>query len=433
MGGPEGHPGRSEAKNGLAVQTEDHPLEYLDFHGEIPQGHYGAGTMKIFDRGTFEVHKWRDKEVMVTFHGERVRGKYVLFRTGGKNWMIHRMDPPEDPTREPLPEWIEPMLASPGELPARRRLGVRDQVGRRARDRLRRGRPRAADQPPHAQHHADATRSSRALGRALGTHEAVLDGEIVAFESGTPSFQRLQRRMNLTSEAQVRRIASHGPRRLHASSTCSSSTGTRCWASPTRTGASCWPSSSSAGDAWQTPAHHVGDGEALLAASRAQGLEGIVAKRLDCPYLPGRRSPAWVKVKNKRTADVVVGGWIEGEGGRAGRLGALVLGFYEDGELRYAGRAGSGFTDAELKRVEGLLAPLARDDSPFTGHPAARSCTHFVEPQLVASVEYTELTETGTLRHPVYKGLRDDIDPADVTPAGLTRILRGRRPAFVRM
>ena len=101
-------------RNNLAVQTEDHPLEYLDFHGEIPEGNYGAGTMKIFDRGTFEVHKWRDKEVMVTFHGERVRGKYVLFRTDGKNWMIHRMDPPEDPTRAPLPERIEPMLARAG-------------------------------------------------------------------------------------------------------------------------------------------------------------------------------------------------------------------------------------------------------------------------------------------------------------------------------
>src|SRR6185295_2996575 len=104
-------------KNHLAVQTEDHPLEYLEFHGEIPAGQYGAGTMRIWDRGTYETHKWRDKEVMVTFHGERVRGKYVLFRTDGKNWMIHRMDPPEDPDREPIPEWIDPMLAKPGDLP----------------------------------------------------------------------------------------------------------------------------------------------------------------------------------------------------------------------------------------------------------------------------------------------------------------------------
>src|SRR6476646_372946 len=79
-------------RNHLAVRTEDHPIEYLDFHGEIPRGEYGAGTMRIYDRGTFELHKWRDAEVMVTFHGERVQGKYVLFKTEGKNWMIHRMD-----------------------------------------------------------------------------------------------------------------------------------------------------------------------------------------------------------------------------------------------------------------------------------------------------------------------------------------------------
>ena len=148
-------------RNNLAVQTEDHPLEYLDFHGEIPAGHYGAGTMKIFDRGTFEVHKWRDKEVMVTFHGERVRGKYVLFRTDGKNWMIHRMDPPEDPDREPMPDRIEPMLARTGDAAGRRRLGLRDQVGRRARDRLRRGRAAEAREPQRQQHHAALPRAAR--------------------------------------------------------------------------------------------------------------------------------------------------------------------------------------------------------------------------------------------------------------------------------
>src|SRR5215218_11063170 len=104
-------------RNNLAVRTEDHPLEYLDFHGDIPEGEYGAGTMRIWDRGTYELHKFRDDEVMVTFHGERLEGKYVLFRTGGKNWMIHRMDPPQDADREPMPTGIEPMLARSGKLP----------------------------------------------------------------------------------------------------------------------------------------------------------------------------------------------------------------------------------------------------------------------------------------------------------------------------
>src|SRR5688572_23871162 len=108
---PRGVP-RTPDRNNLAVRTEDHPLEYLEFHGEIPAGQYGAGTMTIWDHGTYEVHKWRDAEVMVTFHGERVRGRHVLFRTRGDDWMIHRMDPPEDPDRAPMPERLEPMLAT---------------------------------------------------------------------------------------------------------------------------------------------------------------------------------------------------------------------------------------------------------------------------------------------------------------------------------
>src|SRR4051812_8760682 len=104
-------------RNHLAVRTEDHPLEYLEFHGDIPEGQYGAGSMRIFDTGTYDLEKWREDEVMVVLHGERVRGRYVLFRTDGSNWMIHRMDPPEDPDREPLPDAIEPMLAKSGPLP----------------------------------------------------------------------------------------------------------------------------------------------------------------------------------------------------------------------------------------------------------------------------------------------------------------------------
>src|SRR5918994_6583398 len=113
---PRGIPPGPE-RNHLAVRTEDHPLEYLEFHGEIPAGQYGAGTMTIWDSGTYETHKFREDEVMVTFHGERVRGRYVLFRTRGDDWMIHRMDPPEDPHREPMPEKLAPMLARTGPLP----------------------------------------------------------------------------------------------------------------------------------------------------------------------------------------------------------------------------------------------------------------------------------------------------------------------------
>ena len=400
-------------KNHLAVRTEDHPLEYLDFHGEIPAGQYGAGSMTIWDRGTYETHKWRDKEVMVTFHGERVRGRYVLFRTGGNNWMIHRMDPPEDPDREPMPERVAPMLARTGELPTDDAKwafeikwdGVRAIAyaeGGRLRLEARSGRDITARYP-----------ELRELGRALAGHEAVLDGEVVAFDTeGRPSFQRLQSRMHLTSEHAVRRLSQSEPVHyvifdllwLDGHSLCSLSYTER---------RERLVELGLQGPTWRTPASHVGDGAALLAASRAQGLEGIIAKRLDCPYTPGRRSPWWVKVKNVRQTDVVIGGWLPGEGKRGGRLGALVVGFYEDGALKYAGRVGTGFDERELDRLGGILSSLAREDSPFDGRQPPRE-THFVEPELIASVGYGEWTQTRTLRHPRYLGLRDDIDPATV-------------------
>jgi bifunctional non-homologous end joining protein LigD len=168
------------------------------------------------------------------------------------------------------------------------------------------------------------------------------------------------------------------------------------------------------GPTWQAPAHHVGDGAAMLELTRAQQLEGVIAKRLDCPYLPGRRSQGWVKVKNINSTDAVICGWLAGEGGRSGRIGALVIGIPdEDGILRYAGRVGTGFTQAELVRLAGLLEPLARPDSPLEGRQPPKQ-TRFVEPRLVARIDFNERTQAGTLRQPSYKGLRDDIAPEDV-------------------
>jgi bifunctional non-homologous end joining protein LigD len=400
-------------KNHLAVRTEDHPIEYLEFHGDIPAGQYGAGTMRIWDSGTYETHKWRDKEVMVTFHGERVRGRYVLFRTDEKNWMIHRMDPPEDPDREPLPDKIEPMLAKTGPLPRDdhrwayeikwdgvRAIGYVD--GGRLRLASRNGRDITPRYP-----------ELRELGRVLAGHEAVLDGEVVAFDAdGRPSFQRLQGRMHLTSDHVVRRLAQSEPV-AYVLFDLLWLDGHSLLGLPYSERRERLLELGLSGPTWQTPASHVGDGAAMLEASRARGLEGIIAKRLDSPYTPGRRPGTWVKVKNVRATEVVIGGWLEGEGRRSGRLGALVVGYHEDGALRYAGRVGTGFDEAELNRLGGLLAPLARADSPFEGRQPPRE-THFVEPELVAAVNYGEWTQARTLRHPVYKGLRDDLAPENV-------------------
>jgi bifunctional non-homologous end joining protein LigD len=400
-------------RNHLAVRTEDHPLEYLEFHGEIPAGQYGAGTMKIWDRGTFDVHKFREDEVMVTFHGERVRGRYVLFRTKGEDWMIHRMDPPDDPERVPMPEELAPMLARTGPLPPDdgrwafeiKWDGVRAIAflqGGRLVLRARSGRDITGRYP-----------ELRPLAAALAGREVVLDGEVVAFDGARPSFQKLQGRMHLTSEHAVRRLARDDPVHyvafdllyLDGRSLLDLRYDER---------RAALAELELAGPTWQAPAHHVGDGAALLELTRTQQLEGVIAKRLDSTYLPGKRTSGWVKVKNICSTDAVIGGWLEGEGGRAGRLGALAIGIPgDDGELHYAGRVGTGFTQAELTRLGSLLEPLARSDSPFSGRQPPK-LTHFVEPRLVARVDYTERTQAGTLRQPSYKGLRDDVAPEDV-------------------
>ena len=408
---PKGIP-QDPSRNNLAVRTEDHPLEYLDFHGEIPKGEYGAGTMTIWDRGTFELHKWREDEVMVTFAGERVQGRYVLFRTGGNNWMIHRMDPPQDPDREPMPQKLAPMLARTGELPKDddrwayeiKWDGVRALAyaeGGRVRFEARSGRDITPRYP-----------ELRELGRALAGREAVLDGEVVAFDDGRPSFQKLQSRMHLTSEQAVRRLSQSDPVSYIVFDLLWLDGHSLMELEYTERRARLLELGLQ-GDRWLTPAHHVGEGAAMLEASRAQGLEGIIAKRLDCPYTPGKRSPGWVKVKNVRTTDVVVGGWLPGEGRRSKQFGALVVGYYEDGELKYAGRVGTGFDEAELNRLGELLAGLAREDSPFSGRQPPRE-TQFVDPALVATVGYGEWTSTRTLRHPRYLGLRDDVSPESV-------------------
>jgi bifunctional non-homologous end joining protein LigD len=168
------------------------------------------------------------------------------------------------------------------------------------------------------------------------------------------------------------------------------------------------------GPAWSVPPNEVGDGSVTEAVSERFGLEGIVAKRLDSRYEAGRRSGAWLKIKRHRGQELVVGGWLPGQGARGGTIGALLVGYYDDdGTFRYAGRVGTGFSMAELATLEDLLRPLARDASPFSG-PGVPRGARFVAPELVVEVRFTEWTEGGHVRHPVYLGRREDKLPAEV-------------------
>jgi bifunctional non-homologous end joining protein LigD len=411
------------ADNRLAVRTEDHPLEYLDFHGEIPKGQYGAGTMTIWDRGTFELHKWEERKVEVTFHGERLTGRYGLFPIGRdeaskQDWMIHRMDPPVDPERTPMPERIVPMLARAGQLPRPER-GWSFEVkwdGVRAIAYVQPGRLRLESR--NLNEITAAYPEVRGLVADLGMHEAVLDGEIVAFDDrGRPSFERLQSRMHVTSPTAIRRLAASTPV-VYAIFDVLYLDGHTLMETPYRERRARLEELGLGGPAWRVPAAQPDAGSRLLEATEAQGLEGVVAKRLDSRYEPGRRTGAWLKVKNTRRQELVIGGWLPGEGRRAQRIGALLMGYYRNGAFAYAGRVGTGFTEKTLNELGKRLAPLRRETTPFRSAPKLPREAVFVEPCVVAEIEFREWTGEGVMRAPSFKGFRDDKSPRDVVIEG---------------
>jgi bifunctional non-homologous end joining protein LigD len=398
------------AVNHLAVHTEDHPLEYATFEGQIPRSEYGAGSVTIWDHGTYEVLKWTDREVKVTLHGQRLSGGYVLFATGGKNWMIHR-------ERLPLPVSLLPMLATPGKRPSHRPedWGVEMKWdGVRALAFIENGRLRLTSRLGKD---ITATYPELAgLARATGHRQALLDGEIVAFTEGRPDFEALQHRMHVSSPAQAERLTQTIPVTYLAFDVLQLD-GRPLAALPYAARRDILAPIIPNASGWLSPPSFPGsDLDAVLTASAANGLEGVVAKRLDSRYEAGVRSGNWIKIKNQFRQEVVVAGWKPGKGNRTGLIGSLLAGVYGPGGLLYCGHVGTGFSAATLRMLGEKLNPLRRPDSPFDGPVPAEFArgTVWVEPRMVIEVAFDRWTTAGRMRAPVYMGLRDDKDPADV-------------------
>lgn len=407
-------------QNHLAVHTEDHPLDYAAFEGRIPAGEYGGGNVSVWDHGTYDLEKWTDREVKVVLHGTRSSGRYVLFKTGngegkrGRDWMIHRMDPPPEGW-QPLPEIVRPMLATLGSLPGddsewayeMKWDGVRLVLyvaGGRVRALTRSDRDVTSSYPELS-----------ALAASLGTRQLVIDGEVVATDaSGRISFGALQNRMHVTRPGKS--LLANSPVTFLAFDLLHLD-GEPLLELPYSTRRERLTALGLRGAHWSTPPHFDGGGADAVATSRAQGLEGVVAKRLNSKYLPGKRSRDWVKVKNVRTQEVVVGGWRPGAGRREGRIGSLLVGIPGPGGLEYVGHVGTGFTDAVLDDLTARLRRAERKTSPFATplpRPHAKDA-RWVTPQLVGEVAFGEWTGEGLLRHPAWRGLRTDKAPGDVS------------------
>jgi bifunctional non-homologous end joining protein LigD len=398
----------------LAVHVEDHPLEYATFEGEIPKGEYGAGTVEIWDKGTYEVlDEKKDGGLTVRLDGKRLKGTWALVpaKLSGdpKNWLLLRKRDETSQQSVAKSERIAyaPMLATLAEeVPTGR--GWLYEVkwdGYRAIARVAGGEAALTSRRGN-----DLTARfasvRRAVEAAVRTPDCVLDGEVCALdERGRSSFSAMQQGkpdtpivyyvfdvLEMDGEPllelplverreRLERLLDRRSKDVRLSETFE-------------------------------------DGKALSEAATKEGLEGVMAKRVDSRYLPGKRTRDWLKVKTHGHQEFVIAGYTKGQGRRAGRFGSLVLGVHRGRELSYVGNVGTGFTEDEIDKLLRLLRPLDRDEPPFKVVPkmpkVRKGDVVWVEPKLVCEVEFAEWTHDGRLRAPVYLGLREDKSPEEV-------------------
>src|SRR5881409_1857307 len=455
-------PSPNRADKRLAVHVEDHPLEYGDFEGIIPEGNYGAGAVIVWDRGRWvpleDPHEGMKKgKLLFELHGYKLKGKWTLvkLKKGEKEWLLIKEKdgyaaadgalPPESvlsgltveelkagkdraapvvkelarrkaPRRAVAVGEAEPMLAETREQPFSKPgwLFELKLDGYRVRAAHEGGEARLVTRNGH-----DIVPAFPEIARALAAlpYEGfILDGELVVRdEAGRPSFQRLQNRAKVSRALEVRRAAVETPAVLYVFDLLAFD-GYDVRPLPLERRKALLEQIVPRVGPIKYLSHFEKDGEALYEQVVKMGLEGIVAKKAGSPYRAGR-SPNWLKIRADRADDFVVVGFTRPKGSRSG-FGALDLGAYDDGKLVYAGRVGSGFTAAQLEDVSAALERSVRPTPAFSGPVPQDSGHTWVEPTLIAEVRYKEWTDEGLLRQPVFVRFRDDKPVTEIAKRG---------------
>jgi len=419
---PKGLP-RRRGERHLAIRTEDHPIGYATFSGTIPEGEYGGGAVRIFDQGTYELVARSHDRITFRLEGRRLQGIYHLVHTGpkdGKDAWLAIMSEDRRPAGNPPPS-PDPMLATltaeafddPAWVFEPKWDGIRAIARCSDETRLVSRNERDITVAYPELHH---------LHDQVVALEAMLDGEIVAFDEGVPSFQLLQQRMHLRDERKIEHMANRIPVVFMVFDLLYLD-GDDLTSRPLEKRRALLEETIVPAETIQLSPVTEGEGVALFRAAAEQGLEGIMAKKRSSLYHTGTRSRDWLKVKVTFDADVVVVGWTEGEGQREGSLGSLVMAVFDGPHLRYVGNVGTGFDRGSLADAVSRLQALEGTEPPFPvavlGTRAELRQAHWVTPSLVARVEHRQLTAAGRLRAPSFQGFREDKDPEECTWAQL--------------
>jgi len=403
----------------LAVHVEDHPLEYASFEGEIPKGNYGAGTVEIWDHGTYELlEEKRDGGLTVRLHGARLDGTWALVpaRLSGdeKNWLILRKR--EEGRETGSRRRYAPMLATlTEELPRGDGWEFEPKWdGYRAL-----GYVRGGEAKLYSRNGNDLTQRFAAVAhelvKALRTPDAVVDGEVVALDGdGKASFSAMQQGSTRLAYEVFDVLEADGEPLVDLALTDRRARLEKLVARNSVVQLS----------------GLFEDGEALLEAAREQGLEGVMAKRVASRYLEGRRGRDWLKIKTHGRQEFVICGYTKGQGRRSGSFGALVLGVHRGKEWEWVGNVGTGFGQRDIDELLTKLEPLRRDKAPFPVVPkmpkVRKGDVVWVAPQLVAEVEFAQWTHDGHLRAPSFQGLRDDKSAEEVRRERPADVAEGR-------